>query len=147
MTDNHLNFDHARSPEQIALMEKIKADGVCPFCKEHFAKYHPRPIIKETENWFLTTNMNPYEGTKHHFLFVYKPSHISFPHDMIPEARVELFDLVDFIITEYHIPGGSFFMRFGDTRYTGSSVQHLHGHLIQGDIDAPDHQPVRVKLG
>jgi ATP adenylyltransferase len=147
MSDKLLNFDHARTPEQIALMEKIKADGVCPFCSEHFRKYHPRPIIKETDNWFLTTNMNPYEGTKYHFLFVYKPSHARFPSEIHPSARVELFDLIDFVVKEYAIPGGSFFMRFGDTKYNGSSVEHLHAHLIQGDIEAEGHEPVRVKLG
>jgi len=39
------------------------------------------------------------------------------------------------------------FMRFGDTHYNGSSVEHLHAQLLQGDVDAPGHEPVRVKLG
>ena len=147
MNDKLLNFDHVRTPEQRALMEKIRADGVCPFCKEHLKEYHPRPIIRETDFWFLTTNMNPYEGTKYHFLFIYKLSHVRFPHDIAREARIDLFDLVDSVIHEHQIPGASFFMRFGDTRYNGSSVEHLHAHLIVGDVDAPNHEPVRVKLG
>lgn len=138
---------NARTPEQVALMQKIIDDGVCPFCAEHFRKYHPKPVIKETEHWFLTENMSPYKGTKHHFIFVYKPAHITKPDELLPEALADLFSLVQWATTEYAITGGSFFMRFGDTHYTGSSVEHLHAHLLMGDADAPNHEPVRVKLG
>jgi len=142
-----LNMQNARTPEQVALMQKIIDDGVCPFCAEYFKKYHPKPIIKETEYWFFTENMSPYKGTKYHFLMVYKPSHVRKPSDVAPEALADLFVLANWAIEEYKIPGGSIFMRFGDTRYTGSSVEHLHAHLLMGDNDAPDHEPVRVKLG
>lgn len=142
-----LNFQNARTPEQIELMQKIAQDGVCPFCAEHFKKYHPKPILKETDYWFFTENMSPYKGTKYHFIFVYKPAHIRSASEMAPEALADLFALINGAIAEYKIPGGSFFMRFGDTKYTGSSVEHLHAHLIMGDNDDPTHEPVRVKLG
>lgn len=142
-----LNMQNARTPEQIALMQKIIDDGVCPFCAKHFKKYHPKPVLKETDFWFFTENMSPYKGTKCHFIFVYKPSHVTKPSDVAPEALADLFALVNWAVDGYKIPGGSFFMRFGDTRYTGSSVEHLHAHLLMGDNDAPDHEPVRVKLG
>ena len=142
-----LNLSNARTPEQIALMQTIIADGVCPFCAEHFRKYHPKPVLKETEHWFFTENMSPYVGTKYHFIFVYKPAHISKPRELPPEALVDLFTLVNAAIAENKIPGGSFFMRFGDHIYNGSSVEHLHAHLLMGDADAPGHEPVRVKLG
>jgi len=140
-------MEHARTPEQIALMQKIIDDGVCPFCKEHFVTYHPKPILKATENWFFTENMSPYKGTKHHFIFVYKPTHVTKPNELPPEALADLFSLVNWATAEYDIPGGSFFMRFGDTHYTGSSVEHLHAHLLMCDTDAPEHEAVRVKLG
>lgn len=140
-------MENARTEEQRALMQKIAEDGVCPFCAEHFKKYHPKPIIKETDSWFLTENMSPYKGTKHHFLYVYKKGHRTSPNEITTESRVDLFDLIDFTMQEYQIEGGTFFMRFGDTRFTGSSVEHLHAHLIVGDVDDPNHEPVRVKLG
>lgn len=142
-----LNLDNARAEEQKALMRQIQADGVCPFCVEHFIKYHPKPVLRETPYWFFTENMVPYADTKHHFIFVYKPAHITMPSEILPEAAVDLFALLDWAISEYRIPGGAFFMRFGDTKYNGSSVQHLHAHLLMGDADNEDHQPVRVKLG
>lgn len=140
-------MEHARTPEQIALMQKIIDDGVCPFCREYFEKYHPKPILKETDYWFFTENMSPYKGTKHHFIFVYKPAHVINPSELPPEAFADLFAIVNWATAEYGIRGGSLFMRFGDTRYTGSSVEHLHAQLLMGDIDASDHEPVRVKLG
>ena len=67
--------------------------------------------------------------------------------DAAPEAVADLFTLLNAATAEYQITGGAFFMRFGDTHYNGSSVEHLHAHLIMGDVDAEGHEPVRVKLG
>ncbi len=142
-----LNLSNARTQEQISLMQQIVADGVCPFCAEHFRKYHPKPVLKETDYWFFTENMSPYKGTKYHFIFVYKPAHIKSAGEMEPKALEDLYTLLNWAIAEYKIPGGSFFMRFGDTKYTGSSVEHLHAHLLMGDADDPAHQAVKVKLG
>lgn len=142
-----LNLENARTPEQQVLMAKIIEDAVCPFCAENFTTYHPKPILKETEYWFLTENMSPYDGTKYHFILVYKPSHITTLSEISPEASKDLFSVLSATVEEYKIPGGAFFIRFGDTRYNGSSVQHLHAQLLMGDADAPGHEKVRVKLG
>jgi diadenosine tetraphosphate (Ap4A) HIT family hydrolase len=142
-----LNFSNTRTEEQIALMKKVSQDGVCPFCVENFKKYHPKPILKETDYWFFTENMSPYKGTKYHFIFVYKVAHVSTPEKISPEATVDLFTLINSAITEYAFPGGAFFMRFGDHDYTGGSVEHLHAHLVLGDRDEPNHEAVKVKLG
>lgn len=141
-----LNHHEARTEEQKRLMEQIEADGVCPFCAEHFRAYHPKPIIRETDHWFLTENMSPYGGTAHHYIFVYKPAHICFPSEMTADARIELFELVDWTIREHNIPGGSFFMRFGAGDYNGSSVEHLHAHLISGASNEGDTEGLKVKL-
>lgn len=148
MAFSQAGLDHkeARTDEQKALMAKIEADGVCPFCEAHFRQYHPKPILKETASWFVTENMSPYEGTTQHYIFVYKPAHITLPSDLTPESRIELFDLVDWVIATYNIPGGSFFMRFGEGGYNGSSVEHLHGHLISGVAKGDDTEGLKVKL-
>ncbi|MBI4086813.1 HIT domain-containing protein [Candidatus Kaiserbacteria bacterium] len=142
-----LIHENARTEEQKKLMAQIEQDGVCPFCAEHFKKYHPKPIIKETDSWFLTTNMSPYEGTTYHFLFVYKKAHVISPSEITPESRADLFDLINWTVEKYDIKGGSFFMRFGDHHYTGGSVEHLHTHLIVGDTDESSQDAIRVKLG
>ena len=91
--------------------------------------------------------MSPYPGTKYHFIFVYKPTHIEDPSLLTTTETGDLFALMTWATKHFSIPGGSFFMRFGESKYTGSSVAHLHAHLLMGDVDAPDHTPVRVKLG
>ena len=142
-----LNHDNARTEEQKKLMTQIENDGVCPFCTEHFRRYHPKPILKETDYWFVTENMSPYEGTRYHFLFVYKPSHITKPDEVESRALQDLFSLFTWTTTTYRILGGSFFMRFGDTAYNGSSVEHLHAHLISGGANHDGAEAIRVKLG
>lgn len=147
MTDSsHLNLDNARTPEQKALMEKIIADGVCPFCEEHFRTYHPKPVLKETDYWFFTENMSPYAGTKHHFLLVYKPAHVNNPSEMSPEAWADLFTLIEGALKEYEIAGGTFAMRFGTAKKYSNSVMHLHAHLIEPDVDDPEHAGVKFPV-
>jgi diadenosine tetraphosphate (Ap4A) HIT family hydrolase len=90
--------------------------------------------------------MSPYEGTTHHYIFVYKPSHITLPSELSPESRIELFDLIDWAVQEFNIPGGSFFMRFGNSDFNGSSVEHLHGHLISGTKKGDGSEGLKVKL-
>ena len=142
-----LNHSEARTDEQKELMKKIEHDGVCPFCVAHFREYHPKPIIKETDSWFFTENMSPYEGTTQHFLFVYKPAHVTSPSEITRESSAELFELIQWAIREYNIVGGSFFMRFGEGGYNGSSVEHLHAQLIVGEKMGSDTEGLKVKLG
>jgi diadenosine tetraphosphate (Ap4A) HIT family hydrolase len=147
MSKTGLNHSEARTEEQRALMATIEADGVCPFCKEHFKKYHPKPVLKETDYWFVTENMSPYEGTSLHTIFVYKPKHISKPQDISPEAAQDLFSLISQITEEGGIEGGSFFMRFGDPQWNGGSVEHLHAHVIAGTKKGEDTEKMKVTLG
>jgi diadenosine tetraphosphate (Ap4A) HIT family hydrolase len=147
MSKTGLNHDEARTREQKELMAQIEADGVCPFCAEHFRKYHPKPILKETDYWFVTENMSPYEGTSHHFLFVYKPSHVNALSLVSSEAGQDLFMLLSWVTETYSILGGSFFMRFGDMNWNGSSVEHLHAQLIVGKAKDDTAEALRVKLG
>lgn len=144
----YLDFTHARTEEQIKLMEKIEKDRVCPFCPEYFKKYHPKPILKESDWWIVSENMAPYEGTRVHILFVYK-KHIPSLSDLDPEAMSDLLELINWTIKEYSIEGGAFFIRFGDTRYTGGSVDHLHAQLITGTAKSDDESrdKLKVKLG
>ena len=142
-----LDHNEARTAEQKELMEKIEKDGVCPFCQEHFRTYHPKPIIKETNSWFFTENMSPYEGTTKHFIFVYKDAHVISPSEITKESRFELFELINWAIGEYDIIGGSFFMRFGEGGYNGSSVEHLHAQLIVGEKKSENTEGLKVKLG
>lgn len=139
---NHINNEeqveirNARRKEQIAVMEKIKKDGVCSFCREHMEKYHENPILKETDYWYYTKNAWPYENTKHHFILIPK-SHVSTPHELSNEEWSELREMVTFISKEHGIDDATFLMRFGKMIDTGATVRHLHAHIIVGDGKNP----------
>jgi len=143
-----VNLNHSRTPEQISVMQKISKDSVCPFCMDFFMKYHTEPIIKDGKWWLLTTNFAPYEGTKFHFLLIYKHHSVKMS-DLKPEAGIELLEFVSWVEKEYKINGGSFFMRFGETNLTGSSVNHLHAQIVVGNSSRlnPNHSSLKVKLG
>ncbi len=142
-----VHVDHARGTKQKEIMQRIESDGVCPFCSENFLKYHTETIIKETNSWIVTTNFDPYQGSLFHFLFVYKPSHINSPKEMTGESRIELFELVDELCVQNKIVGGSILMRFGDGNVNGSSVEHLHAHLVVGEHKGENMEALKVKLG
>ncbi|HLD17504.1 MAG TPA: hypothetical protein VJB99_00320 [Patescibacteria group bacterium] len=141
-----MNLKHARTEEQVKVMTKIQKDGVCPFCTEHFLKYHPKPILHENEFWLVTENMSPYEGSVHHFLFVCK-RHFAMPTEMTSQERIALFDLVNLMTEEKGILGGSILIRFGDTRFTGASVDHFHAHLVVGDMNDEGRESLKTKIG
>lgn len=141
----HVNLAHSRTTEQKAVMHQIVKDGVCPFCQEHLLTYHTKPVLKKGAHWLVTENGFPYDGARVHLLFIHI-EHITLP-PTDGEQLVELFDLLTWARNEYHILGGTLVMRFGETKYNGASVDHLHAHLVVGDADNPDHKGVRVKVG
>jgi diadenosine tetraphosphate (Ap4A) HIT family hydrolase len=144
-----VNFDnttHRPTGTYANVIEQIKKDGVCPFCPESVAKYHKNPILKEGKFWVLTHNMYPYEGTKFHELLIHK-THITSFSEISKEAWDELNDFIKDFTGENKIPGATFFMRFGDTRYTGASVSHLHANLVSPDGENKERKPIIARIG
>lgn len=143
---SYVNLKHARTKEQIDVMTQIQKDGVCPFCMENFLKYHPKPILAKNDFWIATENMSPYEGSVYHFLFVCK-RHFTMPAEMTDDEKKSLFDLVGAMVKKNEIIGGSILIRFGDTRFTGASVDHFHAHLVVGDTKDEGRESLKTKIG
>jgi ATP adenylyltransferase len=139
-----LNFDNARHPVQVANMQKIEAEGFCPFCPEHMEKYHTPPILKRGNYWYVTPNMYPYENTLHHLLFITN-RHISNSLELTQEEWGELQEQITWAMTEYDLSHGTLLMRSGDMTKTGSSVLHLHAQLVVGTGD--NTKPVMTRVG
>lgn len=127
-------------------MKQIVCDKVCPFCMEHFLKYHTKPLIKEGRYWVLTENFEPYKGSKNHLLAVSK-KHVQHFEKLSPAAQAELFKLFGDEARKRKILGGAFFMRFGDTEYTGGTVEHLHAQLVSGGKRGKNKEPLVTFLG
>jgi diadenosine tetraphosphate (Ap4A) HIT family hydrolase len=134
-----------RKPEQIAQMEDLEARGVCIFCPEHIKKEDASPIEIETEHWMVKKNSYPYKNTSHHLLLIPK-EHVATIAKLSKSAQVEFLELVARCEAEYKLDSYGVFMRSGNMKFNGGSIEHLHAHIIRGNIEDPDHEVVRVKL-
>jgi diadenosine tetraphosphate (Ap4A) HIT family hydrolase len=130
--------ENTRKEDQKNVYNKIEGEGHCPFCEENLLTYHKLPIIKTGKYWTLTNNQWPYDKIKNQLLAVYK-THIEHIQEMDPEAGKELIELFSEECKKRNIPGGGIAMRFGSNPELGtygSSVLHLHAHLIEPDLGA-----------
>lgn len=126
-----------RREDQKKVMEEIKKEGHCPFCRENLEKYHKNPILKEGKFWILTENQWPYEKIKHQLLAIYK-THIEHIKEIDPQAGAELFEMFKEESEKRSIPGGGLAIRFGSNPEKGnygSSVLHIHAHLVEPDLE------------
>lgn len=145
MTEKHVNLDNARHVSQREVMRGSVEDGVCPFCIESLKKYHKQPILNESRHWVVTTNQWPYENTDAHYLLIAK-RHIETVTELPLDAFEDLGRQVKKLVTEEELAYGGLAMRFGDTRFTGATVSHLHAHVLQAAKDLPEGEKVRFKL-
>jgi ATP adenylyltransferase len=130
--EKHVDVRSARKGPYRDLVKKISSDGVCPFCPEHFNKYHPKPVLKRSGGWLITENIKPYPNAAFHFLLV-STKHLTSIAEMTSTDWQCIQELIHWAEEEYKIEGAAFAMRYGSSRFTGASVTHLHAHLIVAD--------------
>jgi len=128
-----IDIRFAKTGDYRKTLEKIIDTDKCPFCPNNF-KYHKKPILKKLNGWLATENSWPYENTKHHFIFIPEAHKETFS-DLTVEDFKTLRELIGWVIEKYKIEGGGVTMRFGDQKFTGATVHHLHLHLIVPEIN------------
>ncbi len=128
-----VNIKNARQGEYKKIIEQIAKTGKCPFCKENF-KYHKKPIYKRKNGWFLTNNSWPYKNTNCH-LIILGDKHKENFSEITKKDFESVTYLINWAIKKWKIKGGGITMRFGETNYTGASVNHIHFHIISPKID------------
>jgi len=128
MKRKFVNLNFAKSKRYKDVLRVIEKTDKCPFCKENF-KYHKKPILKREKNWFITENSWPYKNVQYHFLVISEKHKEDFIQ-LTPSDFREVSKLIKWIIEKYKIKGGALNLRFGEPVYTGSTVSHLHFHLI-----------------
>lgn len=132
--DNLVNPKFALRDGYCATIADIHAQKSCPFCPENFL-WHPWPILQRYNGWFITRNGWPYENAEHHFLIIGE-RHIISTLQMTPGDNEAVHALSHWAIKQFGLTGYGLLSRSGDTNHTGSTVQHLHFHLIQPKIGA-----------
>jgi len=90
--------------------------------------------------------MYPYKGAKHHVLLIHK-KHIESISDISTQAWSELLKFTQRETKKRSIAGGTFYVRFGDTVYTGASVTHLHANLFSPDMRKKNCAPIFTRVG
>ena len=134
---------NSRTEEQLAQMLELEAAGVCIFCPEHLSNY--RPIVHKTTLWTVTTNRFPYRGTQLHYLLL-PDEHVDDLVDLSPESHADFWTALRWARDEHGLTYYGLASRNGDCAFTGATIRHVHVHLVQGDVENPEHTPVRVKL-
>jgi len=139
------NRSGARVAEQLRRMEDLEARGVCAFCPENLRSETSSPITLETDHWLIKDNDFPYERTRLHVLVIPKV-HVATVADLPPEAQAEFLPTIAQVEQHYNLGSFAVAMRAGDMHLNGGTVEHIHAHVIVGDTDDPNHQPVRFKV-
>lgn len=141
-------FENARTPEQLAEMERLERLGICLFCPEAVTTLHSQPIHWEGEHWTVISNAFPYNGTSLHLLLVPKV-HVSDMIDLPSEAQQEFWTALSEIRQIYGLTHYGLGVRSGDCRYTGATIRHVHAHLLVGaeSVDAEGQfAPIRMRF-
>lgn len=139
------NHDRARTAAQAKRMKDLEKRNICAFCRENIETETTSPIELETDHWIVKDSDYPYERTKYHLLIISK-THAKSVVDLPAAAQEEFLSLVARIEQHYKLPSYALALRAGDMRYNGGSVEHLHAHVVTGDLQHPDPEPVRFKL-
>jgi len=138
------NFEAARSEEQRQDMIDLDNRGICIFCPEHIQD-DGSEIFFDTDYWIVKENKYPYKDTKAHLVLVPK-EHVATISQLSKEAMEEFLSVVSQCETKFKLSSYAVGIRSGDMRFNGSSIEHLHAHIVSGDTDNPKHEPVRFKM-
>lgn len=143
-----MNQRNARPGGYDAVIAEIAEKKICPFCSENLAKIHQRPLDIR-QRWIVTDNMYPYQPSLCHKLIIHR-EHIEHIEQMATDAWQELGEIIQEFTREQKIVGGTFLLRFGETKFTGASVAHLHANLVQSNPDDALYDPaigLRTRIG
>lgn len=134
MTDSHVDPHYARGNEEYAAdLAQIEEAGVCPFCPGQL-RWHPNPVLARDGEWFLTRIRENYKNARDHFLIIGDKHKINLAQ-LLPDDLESVWTLAGIAQRQAGADGGALCLRFGDTKWTGATVQHLHFHVIFPDID------------
>lgn len=133
MSKKVVDLRFAKSGDYRKTLQAIQEKGKCPFCPENFL-YHKNPILKKNGDWLITLSSWPYKNSEFHFLIIGLKHKEKFSSLKISDFG-SIMKLIAWAEKKYNIKGGGLILRFGDTAYTGSTVCHLHFHLIVPKIN------------
>lgn len=145
MEEKLINMGNAREEDQRVRMRHSEENKVCIFCEEGLREIHKLPILQQNETFFVTDNAFPYPGTRDHVLIIPK-KHISTILDIDVDSWVDAKEMIEWAVQDRKMPGASLFLRFGDSRFTCSSLSHLHFQLLVGNSNQDELEENRERI-
>ncbi|GAB1690731.1 HIT family protein [Krasilnikovia sp. M28-CT-15] len=139
------HLSNYRTERQLADMLRLEADGICIFCPPHLDHDAVQRTVYRNEHWAVTPNEFPYRGARLHLLMV-PHDHVTDLADLDPQAQASFWKTLSWIRDRYDITSYGIGVRNGNGLFTGATIEHVHVHVIVGDVDDPAHEPVRMKL-
>lgn len=132
--------NNSRNETQKNIIQDFKEQGADPFDRKIVETIHNEhnvynKIIFETEHFYVMPCLWPLKGSSKHIMIISQRNDVKSITDL---SIVEFNDLIEVqqkIIRSFDIQGGAFCMRFGDPKISGTTVTHLHGHIIVPDDD------------
>lgn len=145
MTIN-LDLDNARHQDQKDKMKQYLEAGTSPFFADKIVEDGYQTIVKQGKYWYITQNRWPYEHTKYHYLIIANQYWTTLD-EVTPAASAEVIPLTNWLAHHLNVAGGAICLRFGDSNYSGGTIDHLHWQFIIPDLEAPDYERVRFSIG
>jgi ATP adenylyltransferase len=136
-------FGNFRHDQQLAEMRRLEEMGACLFCPENLAE--ASEVVHRTAQWTVVPNRYPYRQTRLHLLMV-PDEHVTDMADLSEPAQRDFWVALRWVKVHYGLDYYGLAARNGDSEFTGGTIRHLHVHVLQGDVDDPDHEGVRVRL-
>ena len=136
---------NSRATDQLNEMRQLEAEGKCLFCPEQLDTHPAQRVLNKINGWSITENRYPYKGARLHLLLI-PTLHVSDILSLPPKLLADFWVALTWVKSAYALEFYGLGVRCGDCKYTGGTIQHLHVHVIVGDIENPGHEPVRLKL-
>jgi ATP adenylyltransferase len=126
-----MNMGNVREKDQLERMHRLQKEKRCFFCDENYTHIGASPAVYTSKLWYIKKNDYPYKGSVHHYLIVPK-NHIQTISEFPSASWKELQKAILWLEKKTKVTGYSVFVRSGDMRYTGATLDHLHFHFLVG---------------
>ena len=142
----HNEIENARDPEQLNRMLEHQRNNRCHFCPEGF-KSHSSPVIFKNDSWFIAGNDMPYRGAVHHYLIV-SVRHTTEVVHLSDKEILDQAEAVAWLVQHLRTDGYTIFVRSGNMKKTGATLDHIHYHFVCGvEKTGPEHEMIFGPLG
>lgn len=130
---------NARNPIQRKIIQEFLEKGEDPFDRKNIEQIYDEDehgnkkynqVIAQNDSWYAIPCLWPLKNASNHFIIIAMRNGIISPNELTNTERKEFFDICKRISKTYGIDTGAICMRFGIPTAAGTTVTHLHAHLI-----------------